>query len=236
MILDAVVLFRGLDAKSRLGTHRGGPLPKAIRQKLVVALLNDVVREIGASNAFAQVHVGVAEGQAARSVSELGFETLALKGQDVNEQIRFASDHKAQRCDGYLLIAADLPLLSQDYLKTLVRELQRLKEKEGLGVVFGLSRKLGAASVVLSPPNVAQIVLGAGHTFLTNRTRLKRAGVPYVAVLALEGYLDLDTPQDLYEVVVLHAENVLARAENFKNWLTEYGSMVEAWMKRKKAE
>lgn len=226
MIFEAMVFFRGPDAKSRLGIKAGGPLTEAARQQLAIALLTDIVGVLESSGIFVAVHVGVSGEEAFEFVDNLGLSAIALRGDDATQQIKAASAYEATRCDGYLLIAADLPFISKGYLMHLIRRAGELTESQGQGVVFGVSRGLGAASIVLSPPGVAEIELGVGPTFLNNGRRLGLAGIPYATVVALEGYWDLDTPADLYETAVLHSMGGLVLAPHLTQWLDHHGSCL----------
>lgn len=221
MKLDALVLFRGPDAKSRLGDGRGGPLTDNTRQQLLQALLLDTHQCLAQSSSFADAWIGVDGSEGADFVDSIGLPPLVLPGGGVNSQIQAASRFMAERADGYLLLGADLPFLTPQYLDRLAEEAKAVVARRGRGIVFGISRGLGSSSILSIPSDILPVVLGHGPTFLVNRERLESRRLPYAVVLCVEGYFDLDTADDLSELSALPPDALRAAGagENFITWL-----------------
>lgn len=221
----AVVFVRGRDAKSRLGVAAGGRLADEARWDLIRALVMDVAECIGRTEAFDETWIGVpSEGNS--FVQEMGLASLTLEGADANAQILSASRLMAARVEAYLLIGMDLPLLTPAYLSQLALRSHELIGVHGRGVVFGLSRGLGAAAILCAPPDVVPIVLDSGPTFLANRERLMARGVPYGTVVGLEGYFDLDTPADLQELALMYTVDLPIPGRRVRSWLAHHARAI----------
>lgn len=185
----AVVPVRGLPAgKSRLAAV----LQPAQRNRLVRAMLRDVVRMLRSAPAIERVTVLSRDAAAAREATRLGAEFLQEPpgAPDLNRALAFAQAEHAD-AEALLLVPADLPFVTPADIQELIDALP-----SGPGVALAPSRDGGTNGLLLRPPTVIAPAFGSGSA-ARHLAAAVAAGVTVARVDGERWALDIDTPEDL---------------------------------------
>jgi 2-phospho-L-lactate guanylyltransferase len=182
---------------NRLGQAKGrlaGVLSQEEREGLALVTLETVLRAAGAGavvltpdeRVVAHVH------GRARIIPESPGE------RGLNAQLEYAmrallADGTAR--DGLLILHADLPLATAEAIETIAA----LGAEENTAVLVE-SRDGGTNAMLLNPPGKFSLAYGAG-SFEKHRTAAKAAGMRVVVNHNRELSLDLDTPDDITELL-----------------------------------
>ena len=191
----AVVPVRGLPAgKSRLAAV----LRPDQRNRLVRAMLSDVVRMLRSVAAVESVTVLSRDAAAAREATRLGADFLQEPpgALGLNRAFVYAQTEHAE-AEALLLVPADLPLVMRGDVEALLDALP-----QGRGVVVAQSRDGGTNGLLLRPPTVIPPMYGSGSA----GRHVEAAEEAGVAVARVEGErwaLDIDTPEDLVLAVAM---------------------------------
>ena len=187
--VTVVVPVRGLPAgKSRLAAV----LQPAQRNRLVRAMLGDVVRALRSVPAVERVVVLSRDAAAAQEAARLEVDFLQ-EPPDVlglNCALAFAQTQLSES-GALLLVPADLPLITRTDVEKLVAALPVAP-----GVVVAPSRDGGTNGLLLLPPTVITPAFGA-ESAARHIAAAERAGAAVVCVEDARWALDIDSPEDL---------------------------------------
>ncbi len=190
----AVVPVRGLPAgKTRLAAL----LDADQRNRLVRAMLEDVVRTLQQAPGVASVTILSRDAAATREAERLGVGFLrqpaAVHG--LNAAIVHAQQDLAGS-GALLIVPADLPLVTPDDVGQLVAQAQTH------AVVLAEADDGGTNGLLLRPPAAIAPAFGQGSAG-RHRAAAQAAGVPVHTVRSQRWALDLDTPEDLSRLLAL---------------------------------
>lgn len=194
-----VIPLNWLDrAKSRLA----GALSPAERRELALALADITLRALLESGTLAGVAVispdpAALAWAASRGAIALGQRTEARRA-GLNAGLRQARAWAVERrASGLLIALGDLPLLSVDDIRRFVA-MTRLYERV---VALATDRAGDGTNLLLArPTTLAPIAYGRG-SFARHRRQAQRMGAPVVEFHAPGAAFDVDTPNDLDELL-----------------------------------
>jgi len=198
--VEALVPVRGLPAgKTRLAAL----LTVDQRNRLVRAMLADVVAALRASAGITGVTIVSGDDAAGRVAAELGVGFLR-QPQDVlglNAGLAWAQRALADR-EAVLIVPADLPLVMPADVDLLLRALP-----DGPAVGIAPSRDGGTNGLLLRPPGVIAPHYGP-ESARRHAEAAAEVGVPARRVESEGWRLDLDAPEDLGRLLALAHEGV----------------------------
>jgi hypothetical protein len=135
-----------------------------------------------------------------------GYLTMALDSVDINASMQAICDYGTREgYDTMLVTASDLPFFSSKLVDSMLGHLRELLACNDSGAVFSPSRGLGMTVCCASPP-------GSVHLFIDDRTPnfllLDRVAgsTPRRLAFGIEGFLDIDRVEHLYETHQLMCE------------------------------
>jgi 2-phospho-L-lactate/phosphoenolpyruvate guanylyltransferase len=176
------------EAKKRLTEH----LSPDERKKLVLAMLDDVLRALGRSKVFSETYVISPDKSTEGRVRRHGALFLKQRGAGLNAAIQQALRELARkRASSVTIVLADLPLASPaDF-----RKLERISN-ESPRVVLAPSLKGGTNVMVRSPSNVIKTSYGR-WSYAKHLRAAQRERVPAYSISNYRLSFDVDTIQDL---------------------------------------
>lgn len=187
--IEAVVPVRGLPAgKSRLAAV----LAPEERNRLVRAMLEDVVATLRRCPAITRVTVLSRDAAAAREAQRLGADFLQQPptADGLNAALQFAQEARAQ-AGALLIVPADLPLITPADVDQVIRALAPPPS-----VALAPSYDGGTNALLLSPPSVIAPAFGP-HSADRHAVAAKAAGATVAVVRGAHWALDLDSPEDI---------------------------------------
>jgi 2-phospho-L-lactate guanylyltransferase len=197
--VEAIVPVRGLPAgKKRLAAL----LSVDQRNRLVRAMLSDVVETLRAAPAVDAISILSADAVAAREAERLGVDFLRQPEGVVglNAGLAYAQEQVAGRSDALLIVPADLPLVTPGDVASLIAPLA-----PGPAVAIAPSRDNGTNGLFLRPPAAIAPAYGPESASL-HQEAARRAGIAVHLVDEPRWRLDLDTPEDLGRLFEIAAE------------------------------
>lgn len=196
-VTEAIVPVRGLPAgKTRLAAL----LTVDQRNRLVRAMLHDVVAALRQVSALGRITILSRDAAAAREAERLGVAFLQQPSHliGLNPALAFAQRVRAGSA-ALLIVPADLPLLTAQDVE---RVLAALGDERG--VVIAPADDGGTNGLYVRPPGV--IAPAYGQRSAARHERAARAAGVLVRTIAGDRWaLDLDTPEDLPRCLALAA-------------------------------
>ena len=197
--VEAIVPVRGLPAgKKRLAAL----LSVDQRNRLVRAMLSDVVETLRVAPAVDAVSILSADAVAAREAERLGVDFLHQPDGVVglNAGLAYAQEQVAARSDALLIVPADLPLVTPGDVAGLIAPLALRP-----AVAIAPSRDNGTNGLFLRPPGVIDPAYGP-ESASRHQEAAERGGILVHLVDTPRWRLDLDTPEDLGRLFEIAAE------------------------------
>ena len=189
----AIVPVKSLaEAKSRLATVLSAPA----RRRLVLAMLDDVLRVLAASAEVGRIIVVTADSNVATAAGAAGAQVVREPtSMGLNTAIRHAMHHAGLRADTRcLILPADVPLVTTEDIANLLRDAS--EGTQSARVVIAPSHDGGTNALVLDDHDLMGPSFGANsferHLQLAKALHLQ----PRVVRLPGLGF-DIDTPDDL---------------------------------------
>jgi 2-phospho-L-lactate guanylyltransferase len=181
-------------AKQRLSAVLG----EAERAELARAMFLDVLIALRHSWGLAGVAVVTADREARALAREHGAASIEEVEGGLNPAIAHAlAALKAQGAGGALIVHGDLPLLAPDDIGALLEA-----HPGSPGVSFAPARDGGTNAMLLAPPDALAPAYGEG-SFARHRAAAEGRGLPWATVDLPGLRLDIDTPEDLAELLRL---------------------------------
>lgn len=194
-MLEAIVPVRGLPAgKTRLAAL----LDLEQRNRLVRAMLADVVEALRAAAAVDRVTILSRDAAAAREAERLqaGFLSQPPEVRGLNAGLAFAQRERAGR-GALLIVPADLPLIGPEDVDELLA-----RAGPGPAVVIAPSRDGGTNGLLLRPGAVIAPAYGPGSAERHGAAAVA-AGVQPALVDSGRWALDIDDPEDVARFLAL---------------------------------
>ena len=178
-------------AKQRLA----GLLSRSVRQRLALAMFEDVLQAIAASSRLTGVIVVTVDQAASAIASRRGACIWSEGAQDGHTgAVMAAADRLAGRGSTMLTIPGDVPLVSPDDIGHL---LDRHRGTPGFTIVPARDER-GSNAIVCSPANLVPLRFGA-DSFLPHLAAARARGVEPTSVHLPRIALDIDNPDDVSE-------------------------------------
>ena len=177
-------------AKQRLGTA----VPQALRQQLMLAMLEDVLTALAVVPGLAGRLLVTTDPAAQRFATHYGFDWLTDSASDGHTgAVAAAARHLArQGAAGMLTMPGDIPLVT-------TAEIAQLLDAHQPAPSFTITPsrdELGSNAVIVSPPNAVPLRFG-DNSFFPHLAAAKAQGIR-PTVIPLPGIaLDIDNPADL---------------------------------------
>jgi len=202
-VIRALVPAKALgEAKGRLASV----LSEIERRKLALAMLEDVVRTLKAVAAIERVSVVSPDAEVLSLAAELDASPVAESAhvRGLNRALARAVSAMSPAPDALLIVLGDVPEARPGDIETL---LAALPER---GIALCPSADKGTGALALQPPDVIAFRFGEG-SFLRHRREAAAIGVP-AKVVAIESLShDIDSPEDLRDLLARPGETVTHR-------------------------
>jgi len=207
-------------AKQRLAPA----VPAALRQALMLAMLEDVLAALAAASGLAGRLLVTTDAAAQRLASQYGFDWLTDGAGDGHTgAVAAAARHLAGNgADGMLTVPGDIPLVT-------AAEIARLIGAHRPAPAFSIAPshdELGSNAIIVSPPEAVPLRFG-DNSFFPHLAAAEARGIR-PTVLPLPGIaLDIDNPDDLRHFAGLGSRTRagLWLADNMPTLATAIGRM-----------
>jgi len=177
-------------------------LSRQQRHDLNQHLFHNLLAQVQATQLFAGV---IVVGSDPQIVADIGWESVQFE-QEEHHSLNGALEQARQRAlalhaDAILVLPADLPLLTPADLV----QLYELGQTQP-GMVIAPSHDGGTNALLLHPPQTAQTLPFAFgvHSFAHHCTNAEQAGLPYHIVESPSLSFDVDWPEDLAQMLLVH--------------------------------
>jgi len=193
---------KGLFGKSRLSPV----LTEDERRCLVKAFIQniyEIMKNISLPNFIIDYYVASRDEDLLFYLKRNNIPYMETRGYNYVEELQYIQTVVNELNYIYLvLIAYDLPLIDENYMKMILIELYQLPAPSAVIVP---SRYLGSATIGLSPPLAFNVELDGAHepNFIIQSTNIKKNNVKFRVIFDFRGYVDIDYPRDLVELFVL---------------------------------
>ncbi len=190
------------EAKGRLADA----LDQSERRLLALAMLEDVLATLRAVPAIDAVSVVSPDSEVSALSERMGATPIAESAnvRGINQALKRAVSVMSPRPDTLLVVPADLPEITPADVEEL---LDALPER---GVAGAPSKDGGPSALALRPPDVIPFRFGP-DSFAEHQAEAKRAGVPMAVVSSGSWMRDVDSPDDLRELLLHPAETATQR-------------------------
>jgi 2-phospho-L-lactate/phosphoenolpyruvate guanylyltransferase len=185
-----VPVKEGDRAKERLAPL----LPPAIRQALVLAMLEDVLSAVVAARGLAGIVVVTVDSAACRLVHRYGARILEDGARDGHTGAVAAAARRlaAEGCGGMLALPGDIPLVTTDEIEQIIAA----HHPAPAFTIVPSHDEGGSNAILVSPPDAVPLRFGEDSFFPHLRAAAAHGVAP--TVLRLPGIaLDIDHPADL---------------------------------------
>lgn len=192
-MISALVPAKTLDeAKGRLAAV----LSLTERRQLALAMLEDVLTALRAVPSIAAVAVVSPDSDVSELAARLGATPIAESANvsGINQALKRAASVMSPRPDALIVVPSDLPELTPADIE---RVLAVLPER---GVAGAPSKDGGTSALALRPPDVIEFRFGP-DSFAAHQREADDASVPMVAVEGDAFARDIDSPDDLRELL-----------------------------------
>ncbi|HVR28971.1 MAG TPA: 2-phospho-L-lactate guanylyltransferase [Thermoanaerobaculia bacterium] len=169
------------------------------RERLVRAMLRDVLVALRAASGLADVLVITRDGEVGALAKECGAQVLAERGAgDLNAALRQAAAHLvAAGAPGLLVVPADVPAVRPDDISTLARE----HGPSPAVTLVSDRRGVGTNALAASPPDLCPFLFGE-DSFERHLAAAREAGVEPRVFDARGLRYDVDVEHDLDEIAL----------------------------------
>ena len=203
MTYRALIPVKSLNAaKSRLAAH----LTLHQRANLVLDMLHHVIQVLHESNLLEQISVVSPDHRVLAQAQTWGAHTLTEELPGHNAALHMAAlKHREEGTTALLTIAADLPLLHRNDIRSMIEK--SLQHQ----VVLASSRDGTGTNAILVRPPLALPYLFGPNSFQRYQQAAKQHHLSYTTHHSLGLALDIDTIDDLddlYELQVLSGERI----------------------------
>lgn len=197
LLADVVIPVKRLsESKTRLSET----LSLDHRQRLVLAMLEDVVIALHKSSLVDQITVLTPDKRVIDHAVTLGVKTIVdPTDQGINESIANATRYEIQERSGapLLVLPVDVPLVKASTIDAIISKVRRPSSSI---VVISPSITRGTNALLRNPPDVIPTRYGA-NSFEAHIKEAKRKQIRLEVYHAEDLEIDLDTPSDLYEIL-----------------------------------
>jgi 2-phospho-L-lactate guanylyltransferase len=202
-VISALVPAKTLgEAKGRLSEV----LSASERRLLALAMLEDVLTALRAVPAITSVSVVSPDSEVSELAARLGATPIAESAnvQGINQALRRAVSVMWPRPDALIVVPSDLPELTPYDVELVIAALPQR------GVAGAPSKDGGTSALALRPPDVIQFRFGI-NSFSEHQREAESAGVPMRVVESDAFARDIDSPDDLRELLRHPANTVTQR-------------------------
>ena len=190
------------NAKQRLA----GFLTPEERERLAWAMYEEVLNKLCTVRGLGRVVVATADQEVASLARNLGVEVLLEHEQHSHSASADAASQRVMQmgATSVILLPIDVPLITRDEIESLIDTADR-------GVIVVPSGDgTGTNALVRNPPDAIQACFGPG-SFRKHCDLVESCGIP-LKVMRPPGILfDLDTPEDIAELVARAPDNRIAQ-------------------------
>ena len=202
-------MIRALVPAKALGEAKGrlaSVLSEIERRKLALAMLEDVVRALKAVPAIEGVSVVSPDAEVLSLAAELDASPVAESAnvRGLNQALARALSAMSPAPDALLIVPGDVPEVTPGDIETL---LAALPER---GIALSPSADRGTCALALRPPDVIALRFGE-RSSVSHRREAMAIGVPAEVVQIDALSLDVDSPEDLRELLARPAETATHR-------------------------
>ena len=202
-------MIRALVPAKALGEAKGrlaSVLSEIERRKLALAMLEDVVRALKAVPAIEGVSVVSPDAEVLSLAAELDASPVAESAnvRGLNQALARALSAMSPAPDALLIVPGDVPEVTPGDIETL---LAALPER---GIALSPSADRGTCALALRPPDVIALRFGE-RSSVSHRREAMAIGVPAEVVQIDALSLDVDSPEDLHELLARPAETATHR-------------------------
>lgn len=190
------------EAKGRLADT----LTAAERRQLALAMLEDVLTTLRAVPAIEGISVVSPDSEVSALSERLGATPIAESAnvRGINQALKRAISVISPRPDALIVVPADLPEITPRDVEDV---LEALPER---GVAGAPSKDGGTSALALRPPDVIPFRFGP-DSFAEHQAEAKKAGVPMAVVSSGSWMRDVDSPDDLRELLLHPGETATQR-------------------------
>jgi len=192
-VISALVPAKTLgEAKGRLAEV----LSASERRQLALAMLEDVLTTLRAVPAITGVAVVSPDSAVSDLVARLGATPIAESANvsGINQALKRAVSVMSPRPDALIVVPSDLPEITPRDIEIV---LAALPER---GVAGAPSKDGGTSALALRPPDVIGFHFGV-NSFAAHQREAEKAGVPMRVVESDAFARDIDSPDDLRELL-----------------------------------
>jgi 2-phospho-L-lactate guanylyltransferase len=170
------------------------------RQRLVLAMLEDVLTSLRKSSLVEQIFVITSDRRVMDYASSYNVDTIMDRADHgINESVARATNNELRtRCASPLLVLpVDVPLVRSGTIDCIIG---KLENPVGPLVVISPSGSKGTNALLRSPPNVIPTRYGA-NSFDAHVEEAVSRKIPLIIYRSEDLEIDLDTPSDLYQIM-----------------------------------
>lgn len=203
------------DAKQRLA----GVLSADLRESLFRAMVADMFSAVADSRELASVNVVTRDPQMIALARSCGFETHEeVENNGHTTAVRRGFDALVVRgVRAAMTLPADLPCLTGSDIDTLVARFGQIQTAKAC-VLVPATDFAGTNAAILTPPDLFDFKFGS-DSFYPHVDAAKRAGIDPVIVESANIALDIDTPDDLADLITRNRSGRETKAWLNCNWL-----------------
>ena len=191
MIWGLIAARLGSETKKRLEPA----LAPALRREFAQAMLADVITALLQAETLAGVSVLAGDQEAADLALRLGADSVPDPGEGLNQAVAAGMQIAKNRgSEGVLIAMGDLPILTPDDINRLITALPER------GMAAAPSRDgTGTNLLALRPPGLVSTYFGQ-DSLAAHKNEASRARIAWTEIAPGGAALDVDTPDDLYEL------------------------------------
>lgn len=205
------------DAKQRLSDL----LNAKLRESLFRVMVADTFKAISSSRELASVNVVTRDPNVSALARSYGFETLKEAANDGHTTAvnRGFESLVTRGIGAAMTLPADMPCLTGSDIDTLVKRFDQIEAPDAC-LLVPAADFAGTNAAILAPPDLFEFSFGS-DSFYPHVDAAKRAGVDPVIVENANIALDIDTPDDLRDLISRDHLGDQTRSWLNSNWSTE---------------